>query len=64
MVSFVGLVISHRTAGPMFQFMRVFRDIKAGKTETRLSLRPGDDFREVAQAFNEMMDKVMSDRKS
>ncbi len=57
-VAIIGMIMSHRTAGPMFQFKRVFDEIKNGKHDTRIRLRPNDDFQEVGQAFNEMMDKV------
>lgn len=57
-VSLIGLVISHRTAGPMFHFKRVFNEIRDGKSEARLRLRPNDDFQDVATAFNQMMDQV------
>lgn len=64
LVSFIGLLISHRTAGPMFHFMRIFEKIQSGDLKARIHLRPGDDFRDVAQTFNEMMDKVTSSPKS
>lgn len=60
LVSFLGLVFSHRTAGPMYHFDRVFREIKEGKVDSRVRLRPKDDFRNVADTFNEMMDSLRS----
>jgi methyl-accepting chemotaxis protein len=54
----LGIKISHSTAGPLYHFKRVFNEIKNGKTESRIRLRPGDDFKDVAQAFNDMMDSV------
>lgn len=56
--TFFGLLLSHRTAGPMFHFKRVFGEIKSGKLDRRIRLRPKDDFRDVAEAFNEMMDTL------
>jgi methyl-accepting chemotaxis protein len=53
----LGIVFSHRTAGPLYHFKRVFKDIAEGKTDTRIRLRPSDDFKDVADAFNEMADK-------
>ncbi len=58
MVSIFGLVFSHRAAGPLYHFRRVFNDIKNGKVESRVRLRPKDDFKEVATTFNEMMDSL------
>lgn len=54
----VGIRMSHRTAGPMFHFKRVFGEIKSGKTDARIRLRPGDDFKDVAESFNSMMDTI------
>jgi HAMP domain-containing protein len=56
--SFFGLFLSHRTAGPMFHFKRVFGEIQAGQLDRRVHLRPKDDFRDVAEAFNKMMDSI------
>lgn len=56
--SLLGIYFSHRTAGPMYRFEKVFRTILAGKTDERVHLRPGDDFKNVAEAFNEMMDHL------
>lgn len=56
--AFIGIIISHRTAGPMYHFKRIFADIKNGKLDARIHLRPNDDFKDVAQSFNEMMDAV------
>jgi methyl-accepting chemotaxis protein len=57
-VAFLGLVISHKTAGPLYHFKRVFKEIHKGNHKARINLRPTDDFRDVAQAFNEMMDAI------
>ena len=57
-VSFFGLIFSHRTAGPMYHFKRIFNAIKSGDTKARVHLRPKDDFQDVAQGFNEMMDSL------
>lgn len=54
----IGLKMSHRTAGPMYHFKRIFGEIKNGKMDARVRLRPDDDFKDVASAFNEMMDSV------
>jgi len=60
LVSLLGVVVTHRTAGPLFQFKKVFNDIRSGKRGARVKLRPGDEFQDVAVAFNEMMDKIQS----
>ena len=55
-VSLFGIVLSHRVAGPMFHFKRVFRAIREGNRFERIHLRPGDDFRDVADEFNQMIE--------
>lgn len=57
-VAVLGLVFSHRTVGPLYHFKRVFEAVKNGDRSARIRLRPTDDFRDVAQAFNEMMDSI------
>jgi HAMP domain-containing protein len=63
-VAGVALRLSHRTAGPLYRFQRVFNDIRDGKIDCRVTLRPLDDFQEVALAFNQMMDKLTAPRAS
>lgn len=57
-IAALGIYLSHRTAGPLYQFKRVFDDVRAGNRTSRLSLRPNDEFRDVADAFNQMMDSL------
>ena len=60
LVAIGGVALSHRTAGPLYHFKRVFNDLKAGKLESRVRLRPKDDFQDVASAFNEMIESVLA----
>ena len=57
-VSLLGLIFSHRTAGPLYHFKKVFNEIKKGNKSARIHLRPKDDFQDVAKEFNEMMDSI------
>jgi methyl-accepting chemotaxis protein len=57
-VSMVGVLFSHRTAGPLYHFKKIFSEIRAGNRAARVKLRPKDDFQDVAQAFNDMMDQI------
>ena len=56
LVMILGIIFSHRTAGPLFHFKRVFEEIKSGNSKARIRLRPKDEFHEIADAFNQMMD--------
>lgn len=57
-VAFAALAFSHQTVGPLYHFKRVFSEIAKGNRTARVKLRPTDDFQDVAQAFNEMMDSL------
>lgn len=63
LVSILGLFYSHRTAGPLYHYKRVFTEIKNGNYGARVRLRPTDDFQDVAAVFNEMMDTIQSQQK-
>lgn len=58
LMTLLGIVISHRAAGPLFHFNRIFREITEGNRQARVRLRPGDDFQDVAASFNRMMDSL------
>jgi methyl-accepting chemotaxis protein len=64
MIALVAAVLSHRTAGALFHFKKVFNGIKAGDHTLRIRLRKNDDFKDVAAAFNEMMDELQKSSKS
>lgn len=56
----LGLFLSHRTAGPLYHFKRVFDEIASGHQERRVNLRPKDEFLDVAKSFNQMMERLTS----
>lgn len=49
---------SHKIAGPMFKLRRYLDEIKNGQPIGHLFFRKGDNFQEVAEDFNEAMNKV------
>jgi hypothetical protein len=55
-----GVIISHRTAGPMFHFKRIFKEVRSGRLQSRIRLRPKDDFRDVADECNSMIEYLVS----
>lgn len=61
-VSVFGLILSHRTAGAMYHFKRVFREVIAGQKESRIHLRPKDDFADVAELCNQMIQHLQEKR--
>ena len=56
--------LSHRTAGPMYHFNRIFKEIGKGNLAARVHLRKLDHWREMAQSFNDAMDGVQDRRKN
>jgi methyl-accepting chemotaxis protein len=58
LTAMMAIVLSHRVAGPIYHFRRVFDAVRDGDLTARIHLRPGDEFQKEAESFNEMMDSV------
>ena len=54
-VAFLGIVITHRIAGPMFSLVRHIRLIQTGRLTPPLKVREGDDLKYVVRNFNELL---------
>ena len=54
----LGVSFSHRIAGPLYALRRTITDINSGKANARLKLRTGDEFMELQDNFNKMVDKL------
>jgi nitrogen fixation/metabolism regulation signal transduction histidine kinase len=52
------LFITHRAAGSVYHIKKVIDEIRAGNVGERVRLRKKDEFQEVAQAFNALMDEL------
>jgi HAMP domain-containing protein len=59
-MALMGVLLSHRTAGPLYHFKRVFDEIRSGNPKQRVRLRPKDEFQDVAKSFNDMMDSLQN----
>lgn len=59
-VAVVGLVISHKVAGPMFKIRQVCERINQGEKDLRIRLRPGDHFKDVAEYLNYTFDRLQN----
>ena len=59
---FLNFMISHSVAGVMYAFRRTIKELAEGK-DTRLKLREKDEFLEIADEFNAMVDKLQSEKK-
>ncbi|MBF0485353.1 MAG: methyl-accepting chemotaxis protein [Candidatus Omnitrophica bacterium] len=54
----VTLFVSHKIAGPLFHFKRIFKEIAGGNFTKQVNLRKDDQFHTVAVEFNEIMTVV------
>jgi methyl-accepting chemotaxis protein len=52
------LIVSHRTAGAGYRIQVVIDDIKSGNAAARIHLRENDEFQDLAQSFNDLMDQM------
>lgn len=52
------IVLSHRIAGPIYKMKKTMRSIIAGNHQERLYFREKDEFQELPQLFNEMLDSL------
>lgn len=60
LVAVIGLIYSHRVAGPLFKIKNVCKDVCDGNFSARIALRPNDEFRDVAEQLNKMIDVLQS----
>jgi len=56
-----GILISHRIVGPLYQLRKAMEKVSEGNLEQRLRFRQGDDFENLAETFNRMMEAIRSD---
>jgi nitrogen fixation/metabolism regulation signal transduction histidine kinase len=59
-VPLVGLLASHRIAGPMYRVRESMKRIIAGDYHFRIHLRKHDYFKETANIFNDMLETLES----
>ena len=63
LLAWISFRMSHRIAGPIYRFERVVKSVIAGDYDmTAIQLRKGDEFRELANDLNEMMDALRTRR--
>lgn len=58
LVGFMGILITHRLAGPMYSLVRQFRRVEEGRWYGQMKIREGDDMRYVVRNFNAMLDAI------
>jgi nitrogen fixation/metabolism regulation signal transduction histidine kinase len=54
-IGFIGIVVTHKIAGPVFKMKRHLGDVAAGRLKVPGSLRKGDELVEFFETFNSMV---------
>ena len=57
-VVLISAILSHKMAGPVYRFEQTCKAIAKGDFSQRVRLRKGDQFTELQDEFNKMMDRV------
>ena len=57
-IGLVGVLFSHRVAGPLYKLKSAFERVKKGEGQLRIYFRKYDEFQEVALEFNKMLDQI------
>lgn len=57
-VVLISAILSHKMAGPVYRFEQTCKAIAKGDFSQRVRLRQGDQFMELQDEFNRMMDTV------
>lgn len=57
-VVLISAILSHKMAGPVYHFEQTCKKIAKGDFSQRVRLREGDQFTQLQDEFNKMMDRV------
>lgn len=57
-VALHSILTSHKIAGPLYRFRRIFEDLKEGTIPKTVNLRRGDLLQAEMQSINEMLDGI------
>ena len=60
---FLCVFLSHRVVGPVFKFRKSIKKIIAGDRDFQVTLRQMDNFKEVAEEFNDMIHQLKKEQK-
>lgn len=56
LIVMMGIILTHRIAGPMFSLVRSFRRVEQGLYSVPMRVRTDDEMRYVVRNFNEMLE--------
>lgn len=54
----IGLIISHKIAGPVYRLEKVARDVSRGDLTSNVNLRRDDELKNLSDAFNSVIDNM------
>ncbi|MFT3771946.1 MAG: HAMP domain-containing protein [Minicystis sp.] len=57
-VGLMGIVFTHKVAGPVYKMKRLLREVGAGKLVVRERLRKGDELQHFFEAFEKMVEEL------
>lgn len=57
-VAFMGIMVTHKIAGPMYSLVRCFRRVAIGKYDNLMRQREGDELRFIVRNFNDMLQSL------
>ena len=60
-LAFYLVVITHRAAGAAYHIHRVIKEVQNGKLTARVHLREKDEYQELAESFNALMDQMLQE---
>ena len=60
----IGIIVSHRIAGPIDRMIKFVNKLTAGDYSRRLTLREKDELKDLASAINELVDKLEGQKKT
>ena len=55
LVGLLTLLVSHKIAGPMYRFEKDIQRVATGDLKSKIRIRKGDQFHEVAESLNDMV---------
>ena len=61
-ISVLTIFLTHRIAGPIFKIKKTIRLISGGQESERIFLRKGDEYRDLAQELNALIDHLQTAR--
>lgn len=55
---FIGIVVSHKIAGPVYRLQKAAKDVARGDLTTSVSLRSDDELKNLSDAFNSVIENM------